>query len=127
MLKLARPWLTERRLVEKPNITARGASAWMTSMAAREGHRCAGLEGERRRGQFVPVQPDEPDADVDAGVAQDDAAGEGVVHRAFHRVVDFVGNFVLAHGLLVGIAGASRQGFHGQGDAGEYFLASHRA
>ncbi len=36
MLKLARPWLTERRLVVKPNMAASGASAWMTSMAAFE-------------------------------------------------------------------------------------------
>ena len=34
--KLARPWDTERRLVEKPNMTASGAWAWTTSMAARD-------------------------------------------------------------------------------------------
>ncbi len=31
MLNEARPWLTDRRLVVKPNIVARGAWAWMTS------------------------------------------------------------------------------------------------
>ena len=31
---MARPWVTERRLVVKPNIATRGASAWIISAAA---------------------------------------------------------------------------------------------